>query len=831
MLTIHVCQSSVGLLGRKTLHTQWTGATFAQLVRRFRDPKWREDAPLTVISGGRRITDWNLAPTDGAYVTIAPTAGGPGFFNALVLIIVQTALNAAIALLLAPDIDDPVEPGDEASATYAFRGIQTTYGTGLRVPIVYGYHGVGGHAVSTEVTPIDPVTNAESFRSVLVLSEGPIHAVGDVTRDIDLRSPQPGTAFPQGIRVNDTALQADDAADGTAGGVYVSTRLGNRQQTPMRGFGEPNATVAVSAALNDAGDAFVAFIDNTESSRARIQVDFPNGLYKQGGGGVVPIDDLGPDARFSVQVRPTPSDTAWALIPGQVVDVETGAAGSRQPLSRSVDLELDIEGVHSGLLSSNGVHNGWEVRVERLSPRHPDTAQEAFSEDMVFQRIVHGVDFKFSYPGRALFGVHHRGTERLQNRRPNYLVPVKGRKLRVWDSVLGISEKEYFDLPESGDDYHGIWSYPPGRNPAWQAVDYITQHYALGNFIAPPGDDPDDYVDWPAFRDLADYCDQKWVWNPDAPPEEEEDHEAFHSCDIVFDQGVEAWEGLMSILRTCRAVPMLSGRKITVRYRYKNGHGRGNNTVPARSMVDVVGTSSIAGLQQKRLRVSKRPNFLLGQFTNASKNWEQDELPREDPNTLFDASNLLREQARRSSVRMFGITDERRVERELDFYHAINRLADRTVSFEAGIEQLAVEPSDLLGVQHDNLRPLSDTAAYVSARASAAISGTSVTLTSAIEVPAADTAYNVTYKDSDGDIATTTLTPPSGETDIAAGATWTAGATVDCPKGTVFVFGGTGSEDIEVYDITAVALKNDLKLGITGLLWTPDAYDGMEPSE
>ncbi|MCA8942400.1 MAG: hypothetical protein KDB80_07535, partial [Planctomycetes bacterium] len=504
MLTIHVCQSTIGMLRRRTVQVPWTGASFRQILAKHRDPAWSDGAPISVISGCAMVDELDVCPPDGAHIVIAPT---PGVFesaiaNFFAAFLISTALNIAISYLTAPDLSE-IDATDESSPTYGFSGIHTSYGTGFRVPVVFGRHAVGGQMVSIESTPLNPDTNAETLKMVLALSEGPIYSIGGVKQDLDLAVPESANSlFPQGILVNDVALQADEPSAGNLGGLRISTRLGNEWQTPMRGFEEPRSTIAVGAELEDAGDSHVVFISGTESTVARAEVSFPQGLYRQDPSGVAPVDPNGYDARFTVKVRGVPSSIPWSAIQGIEREVETGPVGRREALAIGVEMRLDTAAPSSGL------QTGYEIRVERTSAAHADTAQEVYSEGMVFNRVVHGTDNAIAYVRRAVMGVHMRGTERFQGNRPNVLTPVEGQLVRVWDSVHGVSTKRYYDLPESGDTFHGIWSYQPGRNPGWAAVEYIRADTMIRNYIAGPGGDIDIHIDWPAFRNLADYCDQ-----------------------------------------------------------------------------------------------------------------------------------------------------------------------------------------------------------------------------------------------------------------------------------------------------------------------------------
>lgn len=412
---------------------------------------------------------------------------------------------------------------------------------------------------------------------------------------------RPGRQFPTGITVLGVSLEGSNAQITTLGSdVRVSTRLGKQFQAPMRGFEQPTAVNAVGGTLNDLNSEIVGDVPTPDVDYIRVQIDFPNGLYTQSGGG----GPVSTPAIFEVRWRPrTESPVDWNGAPSVTLNAPQPPSGRQGAFSIETTLPpTPGQSLQRPATGSPG-WDGWDVLVRRISSAGPSGGQQVTVDEAVFRRLRFGLRAGLSYPRRALVGVEQRGTERFSNQTPRYKVPGKHRTLRVWDEALGVSEIEYFELPPEGDPYHGIWSHAPGRNVAWQVVDALTSDYGIGPFLGGPGADADDFIDWPAFRNLADYCDQ-----------DDEEGNALHECFYPHDQGQEAWEAMLAMLRTARAVLMPIGSKISVRYHYRDAHGRGTNVVGARERVDVVGTSNCEDFTKTYLPVHENPTLYVGQL-------------------------------------------------------------------------------------------------------------------------------------------------------------------------------------------------------------------------
>jgi hypothetical protein len=166
----------------------------------------------------------------------------------------------------------------------------------------------------------------------------------------------------------------------------------------------------------------------------------------------------------------------------------------------------------------------YEVRVTRVD------AVKASASGRQRDRVwwTHATEIQdetLSYPGTAYFWLHAVASERLQGALPVISCLVKGRKVKNLDT--GVTE----------------WT----RNPAWCAADLLTNsRYGAG--VAEADLITQDWID------LADWCDET-VTLEDATTETR------CELDIVVDDARAPLAWIVEMLATCRAVPVLKGKK------------------------------------------------------------------------------------------------------------------------------------------------------------------------------------------------------------------------------------------------------------------------------
>jgi hypothetical protein len=222
MIRLHIKKGLLGEDGAETVQLEpLVGLTPRKLLESFAR-HLPSSVPIDVGLGGNLLTDDQLDVElqDGQDVFLVPrTTFGLDLVALLVYAVVMAVVSFAVNYLMStlsprpkpPGV--PQERGDESSPTYAWDGIQTSYGQGFPVPFVYGRHAVGGQVIYTDVyASTAGGTLDDRLKMVLALCEGPIARVGDVTATElnglgGLTGVIPGPPIPNHIRVNNNLLQ------------------------------------------------------------------------------------------------------------------------------------------------------------------------------------------------------------------------------------------------------------------------------------------------------------------------------------------------------------------------------------------------------------------------------------------------------------------------------------------------------------------------------------------------------------------------------------------------------------------------------------------------
>jgi len=236
------------------------------------------------------LADRLLEP--GEVVTLAQLP--EGLEITLGSVIASLLVSAAVTLvtnLLFPPPDVPTQVEEDSSKTYGFNGIRTNYkAVGSTIPVVYGYHGVGGLVISQEIVEALDVSIAgpnkvqQTLRVLLAVCEGPIRSIGGVTADSDELV---GENLPQGLKINgNTASNLE--------GVKAFVRLGTIEQATIPGFSIASTIYNVGTPIenwDENGDAItdwseaVAYDMPEEGDFATVAIQFPKGLYNVDGNG------------------------------------------------------------------------------------------------------------------------------------------------------------------------------------------------------------------------------------------------------------------------------------------------------------------------------------------------------------------------------------------------------------------------------------------------------------------------------------------------------------------------------------------------------------------
>lgn len=680
-----------------------------------------------------------------------------------------------------------INRGDDRSQAYDWSGIHTDYGQGLIVPVVLGQVRVGGACIYQSVRATG---DTEYLTIGLALSEGRIHGVGGVTGgDIGEADNLGGITFgdggtPNGLRINgvtiDHTLQAP--------GVLCSLRMGEGSQSALPSGGAPTAVQDVNADLKDNGTAVTATISGSDDV---IAFDFiltaPSGCYQTSGTGSVspaPVD-------LDFDYRPSGS-TTWTSLRGtyRFGNLAQGRLGQFTEVLR-VTLPA-------------GVNLPLEFRVTRRTAAVPG---DRGSNLVTWRQLGYQFAAVLRYPGVAIMELYFPATDRFSGTRPDITVPVQGIKVRVYDTTLGLSTKRYWTVPAVGDTYNGIWTYDPGRNPAWLALEFLTNtRWGLGAYVTTADLDLENVRDW------ADYCDDTV------------NSAARYTCDVVLDAPRSAWEVLQAICEAGRAIPYVDGNKIRFHYHCKDAHGRGANSVAARSSVAVLTSADIEDMQITYLDRTQRPNVLEVQFLDEAKDYEQSTVTVEDDSdSLNQPYKLDATEMRKESVALLATTRASQAMRHGHWMHRVNRLIESEVAFTCGPRALALTIGDRFSLEHDYLRPYDRTPRAVRIT-TATGSVSTVHLDHEVTLEAAVT-YKMLFDDGAGTIAERTVT--SGAGTYAAGAAITLNASVSVRKGMAIVL-GESAKLVRDYQVSAISLADDLRRQVQAIEWHDALH--VEPS-
>lgn len=781
MIHARTVLSLVGVLETKDTALEWRGQCIREVVAAVHRQEWGEDLELQVFREGKLVpeVEWDLPLPSQAWLVIAPKVGDPLTAAAVNFLIL--GVFAAVSAATRPKTKDQVR-GDDVSPTYAWNGTRTAYGPGAYVPLVYGEVDLGGQVVSTNLytQPAPGGGIAEYLEQIIMLGEGRFESIGGMTGgtlgEADDLGALYGTAvntIPADIRVNGNALLSSDAE--------MAIRLGRFGQTPMRQFANAATTLDVGAQL-DAPAQFEFVINDTTATSASVRLTFSNGLYK--------LQSSGAYDSYPVQF--------W-------LSFKTPTTGYSAPQVFDVALPAQRAGFSlNPRLSFQGFAGPFTVKVERRTAAK-DPVLDTVST-CAWSKVIVLKEYSFSYPGRACVAARLRATERLSGN-PQWLFRVKGRRIRAWDAVLGWTSYCY-EAPTSGP-HAGIWSYPIGNNPAWVLLDLLLSADGLGRWVK------ESDVDLQSFRDWADFCDSDAVTNDGV--------EALMRFDGVFDSGQIAWDAIQQICAAGRAAPALYGSRISVVYRYRDAHGRGTNSIPAKGggsfnlPTATFATSNIDDFKLTYRSTENRPNVFDCQILNRANNFTQATITVPDPTAVQTPLSLTRVGISRKPLNMFGVVRESQARRDALFQHALNRLSNQTVVFGVGADGMGLNPGQLIGVQHDAAQVFVEPA-YAFRTSAASVASTTVRLDTPLTVPGTGYVFDVVQ--TDGTVAYVAVAAGT----YARGAAITVSAPVTCKRGSVVAF-GKQLKNRKLYEVLSISARKNQRRTVTGTNWNPTAYD------
>ena len=778
MIRVHVLRSLVGPLERREFLADDQGPKrLDELAELYRHEQWAPGARLAAIVNGsppipfEAFADTVLEPGDD--LVLVPAVEGIGAvvgwlaFNVLIPALAGVAVAWAYQAIVGPP-ELGIEQGgaEEASPTYRWSGLQTSYSAGGRIPIVYGEHRVPGQVIAADI--YEKGAGEDVLKLLLALSEGPIEQIAGVPMDPQtewdalgkLYVPVQPNTDPAGIKVNGNEISVEDLR------VYL------RAGTDWQGAIPINRNVRTLYSQNLPLNASVVQSYTTQGDYVTslgIRVRF-DALYEQQGSALQAYE-----VKFGVRFRDKAKNGNFG--PEQTFSVKRFSRGSF----------YFTFWVWPGLGSTE-----YEFAIRRLTP---DDGSNTFSRatwvNVIEDEWIHQ---PLRYPNLALASIEIRATERVSGSTPTVTMPIRGRRL-AWHNGSSWQDETFYD---SGSN---AWI---GRNPAWILADFLTNsRYGLGRYVSR------DDLDLESFTAWADYCDEL-VSDGDGGSHPR------HHFDGVLDRALPAWEIVLRICRAGQAVPVVQGRTIKIKFEHPDSVSFPR---PVRQLFTQANVADFSIQWQDR---RARPNIIDAQILDEVDDYEQQIISVEDADAwgLNEPWRLDAEKVRRETVSLFGVTRAAHARRLVDFMHATNRLWTHTITFTAQVDSVACEVGDVIAVETDVARfHATESQAFRTTRAGS--SATSVYLDEEI-VLAPATSYELFIVKDDGEFETVTVTAAAG-TYPADTAISFSSAGIDFNKGAVVALGQVDAT-VGLYVVTKIDLEESLRRRVVAIKYDEDAF-------
>lgn len=415
----------------------------------------------------------------------------------------------------------------------------------------------------------------------------------------------------------------------------------------------------------------------------------------------------------------------------------------------------------------------YEIKVIRIAPPYPETAPDhASRSDLVAVNEI-DTDAGYTYPGIALLAIKAIASDQLQGAIPTVQCTVKGKRLYQWDGISTTNPS---------------FTYGYTNNPAWCVFDALTnKYYGAGQQITY------DYIDLQSFKDGADFF--------DTPVSDGRSGNITRHTAWVFDSPNNTWEASQAILAPHRAGIQQLGKRIKLKIEQES------SPVQLFNMATIVQGSFRGAIKS----IKDMPNIVSVQFRNEETNIENDIAQVRESGAL--------EPFREQTISYQCITHPSLAYRAAKFALNVARNITETISFEAPIDALAIEPGDVFAFQHDAMYSGS-TSSRISA-VGASYSG--ITIDKDVTVGTYKVIVRTDNQDTDYVMENQIL---SGGTYLAGSVIPMTGAFSYIPKEGDPVSIGTTGEYRSLYRCTNISLDtNRMVFSIDATEYNADIYD------
>ncbi|MDR2869912.1 MAG: hypothetical protein LBV04_05650 [Deferribacteraceae bacterium] len=679
------------------------------------------------IAGGNNATLGGVLMAAG--IVIGVVTGWTGVGAAVGMAMVTTGAGMIVGELLKPKVPNvsPMAPLENNSSTYGFEGIHNSTGESIPLPLVYGRHRIGGVLLEASVdsnTTSAGAGTGQLLSIVLGLSEGEIGGIvhKDGKPEIYVND-QPLGYFGNGIwwserkgtmpqeplsvsrmqhqitELNPTTSYTYTAKSFNATGftlcftqdartaidmvlpylVKIDTNINGTWTSVTRQMVDAEATYYVENPQHNIRQLRVTMIDgkfvkvvedslinenlaqikhyysiqgvklnstqryiypikNKGIARVRVGLMFP-ALYNTDEAGKI----LETSVLFSFYRSSTGKDGSW------IHCGDTTAKGkARAKIVHDMDFAVDMSTAY--------------IMVTRATS---SSSNFTLVNDSYVQSVTEIENVTIAYNNTALLGLRIEPTDRLSGALPNVTAVIDGIKIASVREIV------------NNQDYSRHIS----SNPADIIYDMLTnQRYGLGRYLLP------DRIDMDSLLAFAEWCDEPLKYDAyDARTGTySKISEPRYRLNIVLDSEMSAADALATICKSTRCMAYWHGDKL----RFKLDR----EAVPRQlfGMANIVQDSYM----ENYIGLAEIPNQIEARFLDEADNYKQHTVSAYDSSRIDELVNA-------KTINLYGTTSYAQVKRELVYALKKVRSIRRFISFEAGIEGVAVEVGDVILFSHD----------------------------------------------------------------------------------------------------------------------------------
>ena len=676
-----------------------------------------------------------------------------------------------------------------ASATYGFAGIQNSTRVGSPIPVVYGFHRVGGQILNTYV---ETRNDSDVLHMLVAVSEGEVSSIG-------------------GIEVNGQTIS--NYSD-----VSFQSRTGANTQSAVGLFGDKTATTY--QAEGQLTTTFITYTTQGENLNGFVvKLTFPGGLFR--------VHDTGSLVMASVSIEvdyKLHSSGTWITGPRQPIGENKRAVMRRQ---------IRVDGLAAGQ---------YDIRVRRTTV---ESSSSTLVDAVVREAVTELINDGYTYPNTALFALEAVATNQLSGGIPRVTAMVFGVKVRVFTNQLTYTMQWtqspawiVFDMLTNERYGHGRFTWRvlrtgtglnvtngsatfTGTTTSWtaatlrrgdvlhdpmgqavgivQTINYGTQSGTFEQVWGGPTATNRAYevrsndLDIISFYHWAGFCNFH-VSNGNGGTEPRA------LCSMVFDaEREDVWSAVLRICGIGQASAIKTGNYIRIKIE------QAADPVQLFTMANIKAES----FEEAFLSLKDRSNIFEVQFLNEANEFQQDMVVLEDPLVLTNS-----EQPRRKTISGYGITRSSHALRLARFNQRVNRLVTRTITFEVGLDAVACEPGDVIRFQHDIPQW------GYGGRVGTGSTTSTIVLDRSVTIEAAKTYEVLIRHDNDVVETKTVTTSPGTVSTLTISGTWSQTPA----KGEVWAFGET-LISTKPFRVITIERTQELDARITAVEYNAAIYD------